>query len=98
LKEVQRPGVPKQIKPKNALTFRPNVASSSFDGVNQDKKCGAGMVLFLASYHCFSLKMGAGIGSNSRDKILELYTLLRLARDRGMKQLQVVGDSKVVVN
>jgi hypothetical protein len=82
---VQRASVPKQIKPKNASTFRPNVPWSVFYGVNQHMKCGESIVLFISSYHFFSLNMGVGIGSNLRDELLDLWALPRFARDRGAR-------------
>jgi ribonuclease HI len=55
-------------------------------------------VLHLTSQHFFHLKLGARIGTNNWAELIALWMLLNFARDKGIRLLQVVGDSKLVVD
>jgi ribonuclease HI len=55
-------------------------------------------VLHLTSDHFFHLKLGVGIGTNNQAKLIALWVLLNFAQDKGIRLLQVVGDSKLVVD
>jgi len=56
------------------------------------------MVLYLSPNHFFLLKLGVGLGSNTQAELMALYALLYFGRDKGIQRLQVVGDSKVIVD
>jgi ribonuclease HI len=43
------------------------------------------------------LKKAAGQGSNNRAKFYALWLLLKTAKEKGLKQFQVYGDSKMLM-
>ena len=60
-----------------------SIAQYFFNGTNQgvSNKCRVGLVLHVSSLHYFSLKCGAGLGSNNRVDFFSLQIFL--------KQLQI---------
>jgi len=56
------------------------------------------MVLFLSEKHYFYLKLGEGYGSDTRAELIALWALLLFAKGRGIRQIQIMGDSKVVID
>lgn len=56
------------------------------------------MVLHLSSDHYVLLKLGAGLGTNTRVELIALWILLNFARNKGIHHLQVVGNYKVVID
>lgn len=55
-----------------------------FDGAEKNDQCGAGMILQIKSDHIIYLKMGVGIGTNTKAKLLSLWGLLWFALKRGV--------------
>ena len=41
--------------------------------------------------------MKAGIGTNTRAKVLSLWALLSVAGRRGVRRIAIAGDSKIVI-
>lgn len=76
------------------------VSRAFFYGACKGEKCicGLGFVLYLSNYVYFSFKANAGPVTNNQGELLALYYLLKLALDRGMKWLTIMGDSLLVVN
>lgn len=60
-------------------------------------KCGAGMILHVSSLHYFSLKHGAGTRTDNRAGTCALWLLLKTDADKGIKELQVLGNSKLLM-
>ena len=60
--------------------------------------CGVGCVLHLSHDHFFRRKLGSGIGSNTRVELLALWVLLKFSKDKGVHDIHIVGDSKVIVD
>jgi ribonuclease HI len=56
------------------------------------------MVLHLSHSKFYNLKLGVGAGSNTRAKLLALWGLLNFAKSIHVEHLQVVGDSKLIVD
>ena len=47
-------------------------ADGFLDGASSNNLCGCGMILILNKDHYFSLKLGGGIGTNTKDELLSL--------------------------
>lgn len=56
------------------------------------------MVIKLNYDHIFSIWMGCGMGTNTREKLLSLWALLKFAINVGIVSFQVMGDSKVIID
>jgi hypothetical protein len=71
-----------------------------FDGACQGTPgiCGAGAILYLDNAHHFSLKYGVGRGTNNRAEIYALWILLKVVVDKQVRKIQVLGDSKLVMD
>jgi ribonuclease HI len=71
-----------------------------FDGASQDggQKCGAGVFIKMNSSLSFRLKLNCGQGTNTRGELLSLWSLLFFADSRNFHQMQILGDSKVIVD
>lgn len=68
-----------------------------FDGSSQNVRCGWGTILHLNNSHSFKLKSGLGQGSNSFVEFYSLKLLLLFALEHGCRQLQIFGDSKIII-
>ena len=60
--------------------------------------CGAGEILFLKDDHFFTFKAGLGVGTNNLAELYALKLLLILALDKQLSNIQVFGDSLLVIN
>jgi ribonuclease HI len=60
--------------------------------------CGASAILFLNNSHYFTLKFGAGQGTNNRVEFYALWILLKVAGEKNVSRLQVLGDSKLLMD
>jgi ribonuclease HI len=70
-----------------------------FYGANQGHPhCGVGVVLHLNSSHFFHIRYALEIGSNMNTEFAALWTLLHHAKHLSLTKLQVLGDSKVVID
>ena len=56
------------------------------------------MVIKLQMNHKFLLRMVVGKGTNTKAKLLSLWGLLWFAQKKNILVLQVLGDSKVIVD
>jgi ribonuclease HI len=77
-----------------------NLAVGFFDGASQceGSKCGAGAILKCPELGTFSLKMNCGTGTNTRGELLALWCILYFAYFKKVKRLQLVGDSKIIID
>ena len=57
-----------------------------------------GACLYLNQSHFFQISLGLGTGTNSYAELMTLKLLLCFANERNCRQLQVYGDSMVVIN
>ena len=55
------------------------------------------MVLILNNDHLFNLRMGGGIGSNTRAKLLGLWGLLHFHSLLGIYDITIYGESNVII-
>jgi len=69
-----------------------------FDGAVVDKRCGIRFFLKINSEHHFRAYFAGGQGNNMKDEILGLWGLLLLAIRLSIKEMMVVGDSKVTID
>jgi ribonuclease HI len=61
-------------------------------------RCRADAVLFLSHSHFFTLKFGVEQGSNNRVELFAFWISLKFALEKDIRSLQVLGDSKLVVD
>ena len=69
-----------------------------FVGASPDGVCGAGLVIKLDNHKMSKGRLKAGIGTNTRAEVIGLWSLLFCAKFWGLKHLQVLGDSQVIIN
>ena len=79
-------------KPKVVITtpiFNKDMAWMFFDGAckGEEGRCGGGMVLYLNENNYFLLKLGIGIGTNTRLELLSLCGILFFAYSKGISSL-----------
>jgi ribonuclease HI len=71
-----------------------------FDGTSQGHppQCGMGVVPFLKQNHFIHLRYAPGRGTNTRAEFIALWSLLEIAIKKGIKKLQIFGNSKLVID
>lgn len=57
---------------------------------------GVGGILFLKKDHKICFRTTLGVGTNNWTKLNALRLLMRLAIEKGVDQIQIMGDSKLV--
>jgi hypothetical protein len=55
-------------------------------------------ILFLSISHYINIKHGAGHGTKNWAELYTLWLLIKTAADRGIPKLQVLGDSKLLID
>ena len=60
--------------------------------------CGTGVILFLKDDHYFTFKARLGVGTNNFVELSTLKLLLILALEKQISNIQVFGDSLLVIN
>ena len=74
-----------------------NTPWAFFDGASQNSTCGGGACLYLNQSHYFQISLGMGTGTNNYANLMTLKLLLCFSIERNCRQLQVYGDSMVVI-
>jgi ribonuclease HI len=76
------------------------LAVGFFDGASQSggEKCGAGAVLKCLEGDIYSIKLSCCMGTNTRGELLAMWSVFFLALDKQVHCLQLVGDSKVIID
>lgn len=71
-----------------------------FNGASQGHppSIGVGVVLFLNQSHYINIRYAPGGGSNNKAELIALWTLLETAKQKDVRKLQVLGDSKLVID
>jgi ribonuclease HI len=71
-----------------------------FDGASQGHppKCGVGVVLYFNNSHYLFIRYAPGHGSNKKFEFISLWTLLETKKSKDVRKLQVMGDSKLVID
>jgi ribonuclease HI len=71
-----------------------------FDGASQNNGtlCGAGGIIRTGGNTYYRWTLNCGMGTNTRAELLGVWASLSLAHRLGIDQLQVLGDSKIVVD
>jgi len=59
--------------------------------------CGVGVVLFIRKNYYIFIRYVLDLGSNNRVGYIALWTLLETAKEKNVRKLQVMGDSKCVI-
>jgi ribonuclease HI len=60
--------------------------------------CGVGVMLFIKHNHYIFIRYALGSGSNNREEFIALWTLLETTKKKDIRKLQVMGDSKLVID
>jgi ribonuclease HI len=70
-----------------------------FDGASQGNPPvgGLGGILYLSSNHNIAFKAGIGQETNNYCELMALKLTLQLAQEYGVTQLQIFGDSLLVI-
>lgn len=93
---------PKAIKPRNPVftSIDYEIPWGYFDGANQGHHpmCRVGVVLFIKHNHYIFIRYTSGSGSNNRAEFIGLWTLLETAKKKDIRKLQVMSDSKLVID
>ena len=69
-----------------------------FDGAAERGICGVGIVLNFNTQHFFKAHYFAGVGTNTKEKLLGLWGLLSIANGCHIEDLMVVGDTRFVID
>ena len=72
--------------------------ASFFDGASANQTWGIGVHLLINHDHYICMKMGVGQSTNTRYKLLALWTLLFMAKSFGLPTLHIHGDSSIIIN
>jgi len=88
------------VKPHCTPTFSYSIAWIYFNGLCQGSLslCKARIVLHISSNHSFHLKQGVDVGTNTREELIALWTLIHFPKYQGIQHLHIVGDSQAVVD
>jgi hypothetical protein len=71
-----------------------------FDEVSHclNSKCGAGGMIKINRSISYKWKLNCGVGTNTRGEVLGVWDLLLMTTILKIYHLQVVGDSKFIIN
>ena len=90
-----------KLKGRNIVeeVYDENIPWDYFHAASREEEriCGAREIIFLPNYKWFSFKAGLGQGMNNFSEISALRLLLFLDLERGINDLQIFGDSQVIV-
>jgi len=67
------------------------------DAEGDPMTCGGGGIIYLSENKHFSLKAGLGSDTNNFVELMALKLLLLFVIEKGIKMLQIYGDSLVVI-
>ena len=70
LKEYYNPQIIRNLRVIIEQVNTQGIPYGYFDGASHSIGSGGGMVIFLAENHCYLMKLGCGIVSNSRVELL----------------------------
>ena len=87
--------ITRDLSPPPFLKYMPLML---FDGASANGFCGAGFVLNLEAGKVIKGWLNAGRGSNTRAKVIRLWSGLYVGRLWGVKDLHVAGDSQVIIH
>jgi len=83
----------------NPPSFFMDIPSRWLDGVSQrwNLKCGAGRVIKLNGSINYHWRFNCRVGTNTRRELLGVWVLLLMVIKLNIYHLQVVGDSKTII-
>ena len=70
----------------------------NLDGASTNNISGIGVHILINKDHYLYLKIGCGLGTNTRSKLLTLWVLLVFSKYIGLPYLNIRGDSFVIIN
>jgi hypothetical protein len=76
------------------------ISMGYFDGASQGHppKCGVGVVLLINQNHYIYIRYAPGGGTNNRVELIALWTLLETTKQKDIRKLHVLGDSKLAID
>jgi len=69
-----------------------------FDGAAQGHLCGAGCRIWINQHHYYNLWMSLEDCTNNCSEIIALWLCLHWAKQLGITDIRIMGDSKVVID
>ena len=69
-----------------------------FNPESQDDICGVGVTVKIIGESIFKLLMWCGNGTNIREKVMALWNLTYFALHKGIFEIPIYGDSKVLTH
>jgi ribonuclease HI len=80
--------------PEEGGTIRWFDGATSSIGLNN----GAGVVIRINEQRSYKWLLNCGLGTNTRAELLGVWALLSLASRLSIQELQVMGDSKIIID
>lgn len=95
--------IPEKTRTSTAQPHAPEIIDRTiswayFDGAAQSHRCGGGFLLYLSDQHHYQIKMGLGEGTNNFAELITLRHLLHFALAHSCNNIQIFGDSKIIIN
>ena len=93
----------KNQKPKRVLkppSLDKNIPWVYFDGASQGELPlrGSGGVLFLNEPTKTKITFSPGLGTNNKVELSALWSVLKIAAEKNVRELQLCGDSKLAID
>jgi hypothetical protein len=102
LGSLKRPEVSKNLLPIRSclIAQHHDMTVSCFDGATHTngKCCGAGGVIKTSDISVYRWYFNCGEGTNTKAELLGVWATLLLANHLSIHKLQILGDSKVVID
>jgi ribonuclease HI len=70
---------------------------SYFNGASQNHVGGMGGILYMDEHHWLKYVVGPGNSSNNKVILLALKLLIMIAWDKGVQNLQILSDPKLII-
>lgn len=97
IKDYMHELVGKRNRDRCTFTFDCQKPVGFFDGSSIDGYCAIGGVIYINMGHYITLIMDVGIGTNTKAELLDSWCILTVARDMGLRELAIFGDSRVTI-
>ena len=88
----------KKVRDHAPTLLSRHIAVGTFDGAAQGELSGGGGTISLVDGKIYHFKVGLGKGTNNRAELLSLWSLLWIARTLHISELEILGDSKLIID
>ena len=96
--EMPKPQQPRVRRPHAPPLINKNTPWAFFDGAANQQGCGGGFILFLSEQYFYKVKMGLGAGTNNFAELITLRHLLHFSLGHHCININIFGDSKIIIN